>query len=142
MTTTISQIDSRGSGTPPFIPRYVSEMLKYSIAWLSAADGSFSETLTNVQGRLERVSFIPGSGGTQPSDLYDLVITDDNGIDVLAGQGANLSNATKSNICPGVPLKDGVTTSVVPMTVSGSLAVAITNAGNAKTGTIVLYVRP
>lgn len=70
-----------------------------------------------------------------------MTLTDESGVDVLAGQGANLGNAVASNVCPGVPLKDGTTTGVASQQVFGSLTLAVANAGNGKAGTVVLYLR-
>lgn len=115
---------------------------KVTLDWLSDASGDVSGTHTKyLSGVLERVVFIPDSGGTQPTDLYDITLEDDNGMDVLAGQGANLSNANTTNICPGVPLKDGSTTSVKPMIVDDLLELKVSNAGNAKGGQVILYLR-
>lgn len=114
----------------------------YSLAWGSAADGTVDlDTSVPIVGEILRVVFKPDSGGTQPTDLYDVVLKDAQGIDVLGGQGANLSNSSASHVCPGVPLKDGTTTSTRPVAVAGTLNLEVSNAGNGKGGTVVLYVR-
>lgn len=109
-----------------------------TIDWVSAANGSVSGTFSEF-GELLRVITDPGSPA--PDSAYDLVINDEFGIDILAGQGANLSATASANVCPGTPLKDGTTTSVIPMTIAGTLTVAITNAGDSKAGKIVLLMR-
>lgn len=70
-----------------------------------------------------------------------MTLTDPDGINVLAGQGAGLVVPGNSHVCPGVPLKDGTTTSVVPIVVDGVLTLAVSGAGAAKSGTVVVYVR-
>ena len=101
--------------------------------WLSTAGGA-ADLVTTLpyDGVLERAVFIPDGGGTQPTDLYDVTITDPDGVDVLAALGANLSNAAT------VVKKhsDGLTA------VAGQLlTLNVTNAGNAKGGVVILYLR-
>ena len=114
---------------------------RINLDWTSDSGGAATGTVSDVCGTLLQVEFIPGTGGTQPTDLYDLTLTDDGGLDVLAGLGANLSNSTKTRKTPGVSLTDGTTTSVVPMVLCEStITLTVSNAGNAKTGTVRLYV--
>ena len=129
------------AGTLTVSYQQVRTIQKITLDWLSDATGVVSGTATKrLTGSLLRVVFIPDSGGTQPSDLYDVVLNDDNGLNVLAGQGANLSNATASNVVPGVPLKDGTTTSISVCILDDTLTLGITNAGAAKGGNVVLYL--
>ncbi len=111
-------------------------------AWTSSSGGAVSGTTTTVaNGVVGRVSFVPGSGGSQPTDAYDVTLLDQDGLDVLAGRGANLSNAAASHVCPGVPITDGTSTGVVPVMLEGTLELQVANAGNAKSGTVTLYLR-
>lgn len=101
--------------------------------WLSTDAGAVvSATTYAYDGLLERVVFDPDAGGTLPSDGYDVTITDPDGNDVLAGLGANLaqgSTVVKTHA-------DGLTA------VSGQvLTLNITNAGNAKGGIVLVYLR-
>lgn len=115
---------------------------RYTVDWTSASDGTYSEAINSgetIAGEIVRVVFNPGS--TAPTANYDITITDAQGFDVLAGQGANLSATDTTNVAPGVPVKDGTTTSVGPMIVCDVLTLSITNAGASKNGTVVLYVR-
>ncbi len=103
---------------------------KVTLAWTSDAAGAVNGNLTKtLSGEILRAAFIPGSGGTQPTDLYDVVLLDDDGVDVLAAAGANLSNVNKTQSTAG------------QRAVDGKLELQVTNAGNAKTGTIALYMR-
>ncbi len=105
-------------------------LLKYSIAWTSTAGGAVSaNTFTPAPGKLLQIEYIPGGGGTQPSDMYDVTLVDANSVDMLVGGGANLSNAaaTIQRLDPPVVL-DGTQT----------LDLVVANAGAAKTGTVVL----
>jgi hypothetical protein len=117
------------------------DVVKHTFDWVSAADGS--ATLPSglaVSGQIQRIVIDP-SGSAAPSTLYDLTLTDEDGVDVLAGQGANLSETTTTSFCPGTPLKDGTTTSTYPTVVDGILTLNITNAGDTKAGKVVVYVR-
>lgn len=101
--------------------------------WLSTDAGAVvSATTYAYDGLLERVVFDPDAAGTQPTNAYDVTITDPDGNDVLAGLGADLSNAatvvkTHAN---------GLTA------VSGQvLTLNVTNAGDAKGGIVIVYLR-
>lgn len=110
------------------------------INWTSDSSGNYSGTV-DVNGCILNAVFAPGSGGSQPSNNYDVTINDAQGVDILAGLGANLSNTTATRKIPLFPATDGTTTTAGPGAVNGQLTVAVANAGNAKSGTIVLYHR-
>lgn len=109
---------------------------RYSIAWVSTAGGAVSANAFAVaRGELLQVKFVPDAGGTQPTDLYDLTLVDSNSVDYLAGGGANLSNATATVTVPKLnssfrPFIDGTAT----------LDLVVANAGNAKGGTVILWI--
>ncbi len=118
-----------------------SDIVKHTFDWLS--DGAGIATVLSglpVTGKIQRVVFVP-SASAVPTTLYDVTMTDENGIDVLAGQGANLSETTASSVCPGTALKDGTTVGVVQTVVDGILTLNVTNAGASKAGQVILYVR-
>jgi hypothetical protein len=105
---------------------------KVTFDWLSSAGGAADGTTTDAYtGKIVRVVQIPGAAGVQPTDAYDITILDTDSADVLAGQGANISNA-------------GVTQVVTPVTlgcvVESRLTLGVTNAGNAKTGKTIVYI--
>lgn len=118
------------------------DLVVHSLAWVSHTDGVVDLDTPVITGEILRVVFVPDSGGTQPTNLYDVLLKDADGLDVLAGQGANLANNANSHVCPGVPLKDGTTTSTRPIVVNGVLNLEVANSGSGKGGTIRLYVRP
>lgn len=110
---------------------------KYRIEWTSDASGNVSaNTLDVVSGHLRQVKFIPGSGATQPTDLYDVTLTDADGVDLLAGLGANLSNAAARFLVPQASTFDRI------FVEAGTITPGVANAGNAKTGSIILLIGP
>jgi hypothetical protein len=106
---------------------------KYSAAWVSDAAGVVSGTSFDVRrGRLLQAKFIPSTGGTVPTNLYDVTLTDADGADVLIANGADKSATVASWYSPTNPIQlEG-----------GPLTPVIANAGNAKGGTLVLMVGP
>lgn len=118
-----------------------SDVVKHTFEWESDALGAAAvPSGLPVSGRIERVVFVP-SAVTAPTAAYDVTLTDSDGIDVLAGEGANLSETTASHICPGLSITDGTTLGVTPIVVDGILTLNVTNAGNSKAGRVDVYVR-
>lgn len=116
-----------------------SDVVRLTIDWTSHTDGTVTQALgKSYSGILERVVFNPGSPA--PTTLYDVTLTDDQGFDVLGGQGADLSATATTSVKPGIPFKDGTTTSVAPIVIDDTLTLNITNAGSGKVGAIVLYI--
>lgn len=111
-------------------------LTKYSIAWLSSSGGAVTENTFSVKaGELVQVEFVPDSGGTQPTDAYDMTLLNAVGTDLLSGGGANLSNATRTQVVPVISTYFRRTLE------AGLLTPTISNAGSAKGGTIILLVR-
>ena len=116
---------------------------KYSVAWTSDASGDVSgSTFTMSPGTIIAVTTTPGSGGTQPTDAYDLtVLCSTHGTDVLNGEGANLSNATSAHKVPFIGSAGG-TSYVRQWLHGGTYQPVVAAAGNAKTGSFDIYVAP
>jgi len=110
-----------------------STMSKITFSWTSNASGAASgATTNNYSGVIYRIVFEPGSSATQPTDLYDVTLTDDDGIDILDGAGGDLSNATTDQL-QGLIGVSAVANSKLTLTIS--------NAGDSKTGTVIVYLR-
>ena len=106
--------------------------VRYAIAWTSTAGGAVSgNAFAIVRGKLLSVKFMPNTGVTQPTDLYDATLIDADSVDLLNGAGTDLSNATGKYFLfsPSIYL-DGTST----------LDLVIANAGNAKTGIVYIWV--
>jgi hypothetical protein len=98
--------------------------------WVSAADGSATGTTTNAyDGKVELVTTDPHA--TAPTDNYDITLTDANGVDVLAGAGANRDTANTEQ----------AVASVLGVVASSKLTLNITNAGDTKQGVTIVHIR-
>lgn len=102
-------------------------------------------TARPVNGELIKIVTNPGSAA--PTANWDVVLTDDNGLDPLAGiqnAAALVARHTTSTEQTYLQLLNGDGTPIgiaaFPV-VTGLLTVAVANAGNSKTGTITIYVR-
>lgn len=108
-----------------------SSVKKIVWAWTSDASGDASEaTAVPIDGKLVGLTTIP-SGTAAPTDDYDIVIHDADGHDVLLGAGADRSNTATEHVA-------GLSLAAVADSV---LTLVVSNAGNAKEGTVILYVR-
>lgn len=126
---------------------------KVTVAWTSDASGVVSGNIKNrsgaadatFRGFLQRVVFNPDDTDA-PTDNYDVTITDEDGIDILGGLGANRDTANSEEKLPGVVIDDGTVLPaeaaprLVKRAINGKLTLAIANAGNAKKGKIHLYL--
>jgi len=102
--------------------------------WACSSAGAASEATTySYNGQIIRAIFEPDSGGTQPTDAYDVTVTDSDGYDVIHGLGANLSNAANVYKTNG----DGL-----GCMTSSTLTLVVANAGDTKGGKVTLYIVP
>ena len=95
------------------------------------SDGSFPDTaLPKFSGRLLSLKTNPGA--TAPTNAYDLVVDDDDGLDILQGVGANLLTATSEDsaivrsgteIHPPVALGDTLTQKLTNNSVNSAITV-------------------
>ena len=101
---------------------------KIKWSWTSATGGTASGATTNTYtGKVRRVVTDP-DGTAAPTDDYDITITDDDGIDVLDGNGANRDTATNEVIAPS------------GIIVGSKLTLNVANAGAEKAGVVYVYV--
>ncbi len=124
-------------------------VVKTVIVWTSdASAGSVTgNTLSLRAGTVVAVEFIPGAGGVQPTDLYDVDFLDANSASVFndgtgTSIGANLSQSTATRKVPFL-VSGGASTGYVRVWLSGgTYQPSVTNAGNSKQGTINIYQLP
>jgi len=108
------------------LPHSVIQEVKF--AWTASAGGAAdATTLEAYSGRVLECVVIPGA--TPPTGLFDVAITDGNSVDVLHGLGANCSNAATIVLMAGLGA-----------VANSPLTLAVTAAGSAKTGTVILHL--
>lgn len=106
---------------------------KITFAWVSDAAGAADKaSVESYSGEVLRAVQIPDSGGTQPTNLYDVTVEDDDGADILIGLGVDLVNGANTDKVA----KDGL-----GVVAQAKLTLKVTNAGNAKGGKTILYIR-
>lgn len=113
---------------------------KCRMQWISDASGDVNSITHPLEGTILRVVTVPDPTD-QPTASYDVILEDEDGIDLLAGQGANRSNVSSEHVAPAVLFTDGASTSIAPPVVSGDVELKISNAGNAKAGHVTIYYR-
>lgn len=103
--------------------------------WLSGTSASSGACAvacsTAISGKIDLVITKPDSGGTAPSANYDITITNASSLDVLVGNGANLSSASTENI--KAASTGGAADEVLTLNVA--------NAGAANGGIVWVYYR-
>lgn len=100
--------------------------------WLSHTDGVVTGVASTYRydGQIVRVVFVPDGSTTAPDDQYDVTLTDGDSIDVLYGQGANLSGTYTV-----------VVTNNLGYLSDSQLTCAVTGAGSANGGIVYVYIR-
>lgn len=106
---------------------------KIKAAWTSDdATGAVSGTTENVyDGRIIGACTVPGTVGDAPTDDYDITVKDVDNVDIALGALANRDTANTEYVAEASMA--GVARS--------KLTIGVTSAGNAKKGTLYLYIR-
>lgn len=100
--------------------------------WTSSSGGAADATFL-LKGFI--LKFVTDPDNTAaPTDNYDLSIVDEDGADVLIGQGADRDTATTETVYPA---QSG---GAIPVFHAGTVTFTIANAGNAKAGRVVMWV--
>jgi len=120
------------AGTVTVAERTHTSVKKITWSWTSDASGNADLVTTKAyDGEVRRLVTVPAGGGSAPTDLYDVVINDADTVDVLLGSGANRAAASTQQ----------VNASSLGIVAGDVLTLQVTNAGNAKSGTVHLYIR-
>ena len=100
--------------------------------WACTDGGAVVGSVTTAvfDGEILALVTVPDGGADAPTDNYDITIKDANGVDLLAGQGANRHTSNT----------EYVTSGFIPVAMS-KLTLAVANAGDANKGTVYLYIR-
>jgi hypothetical protein len=111
------------------------------VAWTSDASGNAAVSVPGLNGMIIAVEFVPGRGAVQPTNNYSAILANASGYDLLLGKAsANLSNAAVSRLIPAASTSDTNTLSGVAVG-DETCVLAISGAGNAKSGTVIIYTR-
>jgi hypothetical protein len=118
---------------------------KVIVDWTSDdSTGAVTGTTRKIVGYL--IKGVTDPGATAPTDNYDITITDEEGVDVLAACEDGLLNRDTANSeqqyflvldTAATPLAQ----SIHPV-VCDKLTIAVANAGNSKVGQLILYYKP
>ncbi len=119
------------AGTVTVTETSIVNIHKIKWSWTSTAGGA-ADLITpgSYAGEVLALVTNPADAGDAPTDDYDITITDPEGYDVMQAAGANRDTA---NIETAVPAAKSVA--------FGQLTLNVANAGNAKSGTAVLYIQ-
>jgi hypothetical protein len=119
------------AGTVTVTEETFGSMKKITWAWTSDASGDADQQTTNVfNGAIQRFTTVP-DGVAAPTDNYDIVINDEDSTDVLMGAGANRDTLNTEQVLA----------SSLGVVANDKLNLVVSNAGNAKQGTVYLYIR-
>lgn len=133
---TVLQLPASAAGTAtwPSSPTTPGNGLRaYTVVCVSNGSGVVSGQAHAIRaGAIVQVRITPGTSGAQPTDLFDLQLLDQSGLDILAGAGTNLTNAAPT-VLPEIDLWAD--------TATPTLDVVIAGAGSGKTVTVTILVR-
>lgn len=120
------------AGTVTVTEREVNGIKKVTFAWTSSAGGAADGVSTKrYTGEIKRLVTVPAAAGSAPTDNYDLVVNDDDGTDCLMGGGANRDTANTEQVLA----------SSLGIVLNSLLTLAVTNAGDTKGGTVIVYIK-
>lgn len=126
-----------GSGSV-LIEKKPEGVTKVSVSWTSNVSGAVRIHIdTPIVGRPHMLRTKP-SQTSAPTDLYDITWEDSLGRDILDGQGMNRSTSTVQEI--PVYVQD-TTNAAAIIDVDGPTVFKVANAGGAKSGTAVLWLK-
>lgn len=103
---------------------------KIKWSWTSTAGGA-ADLITNESYYGQVLALVTNPDDVDaPTTLYDITVTDAEGYDVMQGAGANRSATATETAVP-----------TATSAAHGKLTLNVTNAGDTKKGTAVLYIR-
>lgn len=120
------------AGTVTKLEETFGTVKKITFAWTSDGSGNATKTTTKTfSGKIERLVTVPGVGGDQPDDNYNVTINDQDSTDVLMGAGATRDDTNTEQVLA----------SSLGIVANDTLSLVIDSAGAAKKGTVYLYIR-
>jgi hypothetical protein len=123
-------------GTVTVTEETISMVKKVKFEWASEDGGdnagkATKATVGSYSGEIIRLVTVPGVAGAAPTVAYDVAINDEDVTDVLMGAGLNRDTANTEQVLA----------SSLGCVANDKVSLSITNAGNAKSGTVYLYIR-
>jgi hypothetical protein len=122
------------AGTVTITEKDWGSVKKITFAWVAgtAGDAGTAEgtTVNSYEGKLILLSTVP-SVSAQPDDDYDITIADDDGVDLLAGNGADRDETNQ----------EFVTEANMGAVAVSKLTFSVSGAGASNEGTAYLYIR-
>lgn len=119
-------------------------ILKYEVVWTSDSAGVVSgNTFDMVVGTIIAVEFVPGTGGSAPTTLYDVDMLDAENVTMFDdGAGTSVgSNLSATEASHKVPLVGTTGVTIYRRWHhGGAVQPIVANAGNAKSGTVNIFV--
>lgn len=103
-----------------------------SYAFTTDGDGNASEESATVNGQINRIVTNPASGDDRPSTNWNLTILDEDGVDILGGNGED-RDAT------GAAVSEQAAPSVAGLGVQSTLTFTVGDGGATKKGVVNLY---
>ena len=123
------------AGTCVFTTKHIGAMYKHTWSWTSTSGGSVTyTTVAPVIGLIQREVFVPSTSAA-PTASYDVTLADADSQDILYGKGSNLSATTAFDVILGT------TGQRAPVAVDDYLSLTVADAGNKKSGKVILYAR-
>ena len=123
------------AGTVTFTYDEIGPIKRIIVDWESDASGDADDVSRKISGTL--IKGVTNPGAPAPTDDYDIVITDEAGLNVL-GQSVDDLIDRDTATTEEVYFNIGAASSFVPV-VADLLTFTISNAGNATQGQIIIY---
>ena len=135
-------IMAAGTATQTYAPVYSSEgntnLATLTFAWTSDATGDVtsttSATITDQIAGKYVVMAVTSPDTTDPTASYDITITDVNGVDIMGSKLADRSATQSEQVSPYIGALYG------SRPVVNALTLNISNAGDTKSGSVILYL--
>lgn len=119
-------------GTVSVTEETFSLVKRIAFTWTTTSAGAASKTTTeSYTGQAVMLITVPSGGGDAPTDNYYVTITDEDGLDVLAGGGATRDTANT----------EYVRETSLGWVANDTLTLTIASGGDTKSGHVYLYVR-
>lgn len=108
---------------------------KIAFAWTSVNGGgdagkAVKTTVESYSGQVVRLVTVPDAVDA-PTDNYDVAINDEDGVDILMGAGIDRDTANTEQVLAAL----------LGYVANDCLTLSVAAAGNAKKGTVYLYIR-